>query len=74
MLPEEVHRLVQSLPTYGDYLQLPDYLREAINREQRRIGRKPLNPQPLTLTGDDWRKAWADAHDKATDKALDAVY
>lgn len=33
-----------------------------------------VDAQPLTLTGDDWRKAWADAHDKATDKALDAVY
>lgn len=29
---------------------------------------------PLTLTGDDWRTAWAEAHDAATDKALDAVY
>ena len=29
---------------------------------------------PETLTGDDWRKAWADAHDTETNKALDAVY
>ena len=29
---------------------------------------------PETLTGDDWRTAWAEAHDAATDKALDAVY
>ena len=34
---------------------------------------EPL-PQPHTLTGDEWRTAWADAHDAETDKALDAVY
>lgn len=30
--------------------------------------------QPETLTGDDWRTAWAEAHDAETDKALGAVY
>lgn len=30
--------------------------------------------QPKTLTGDEWRIAWAEAHDMATDQALDAVY
>lgn len=29
---------------------------------------------PEILTGDDWRTAWAEAHDAHTDKALDAVY
>lgn len=29
---------------------------------------------PHTLTGDEWRTAWAEAHDAATDRALDAVY
>lgn len=37
------------------------------------IAGKPLNPQPLTLTGDDWRKA-CEARDREADKALDAVY
>lgn len=34
---------------------------------------EPL-PKPLTLTGDDWRAAWAEARDREADKALDAVY
>ena len=38
------------------------------------IAGKPLNPQPRTLTGDDWRAAWAEARDREADKALDAVY
>ena len=29
---------------------------------------------PQTLTGDAWRTAWAETHDAATDKALDAIY
>lgn len=29
---------------------------------------------PHTLTGDDWRRAWAEAQDRATDAALDAIY
>lgn len=35
---------------------------------------KPLDLQPAALTGDDWRRAWAEAHDPQTDAALDAVY
>ena len=29
---------------------------------------------PHTLTGDEWRTAWAEAHDAETDAALDAIY
>lgn len=38
------------------------------------IAGKPLNMQPHTLAGDEWRTAWADAHDAETDAALDALY
>lgn len=38
------------------------------------IAGKPLNLQPHTLTGDEWRTAWAEAHDAETDAALGAVY
>lgn len=44
--------------------------------EARRIAAiagKPLNPQPLTLTGDEWRNA-CEARDREADAALDAVY
>lgn len=34
----------------------------------------PVLCWPTTLTGDDWRRAWAEAQDRATDAALDAIY
>jgi hypothetical protein len=37
------------------------------------IAGKPLNPQPRTLTGDDWRAA-CEAQNREADEALDAVY
>lgn len=44
------------------------------SRRVAAIAGKPLNMQPHTLTGDEWRTAWADAHDAETDAALDALY
>lgn len=40
----------------------------------RAVDVRRVNPKPHTLTGDAWRIAWAEAHDVATDAALDAVY
>lgn len=34
----------------------------------------PCYGWPETLTGDEWRAAWANAHDPETQKALDAIY
>ena len=39
----------------------------------RAVDVRRMNPQPLTLTGDDWRNA-CEARDREADKALDAVY
>lgn len=48
--------------------QVSEYRRHAAQ-----LGR-PLKTEPKTLTGDEWRAAWADAHDAQTDTALDAFY
>lgn len=67
MLPEQVlrepHRTEQELIRAEFWL----YVHVADSRQD-------WNEKPHTLTGDEWRTAWAEAHDAQTDAALDAVY
>lgn len=80
MLPERAFRSVDAASNRlieSDFLapRLDALLRQT--SESRRVAAvagKSLNLQPRTLTGDEWRKAWADAHDAETDAALDAIY
>ena len=80
MLPERAFRYVDAA-----YVEISAYeflaprtialLNQAAEiRRAAAIAGKPLNSQPHTLTGDDWRNAWAEVQDRATDAALDAVY
>lgn len=70
MLPEELHRIALSLKTYGDYLNLPNSLRDLLVIERRRQDVTRLNLAPRTLTGD----AWIAAMDRQTEQALEAIY
>lgn len=80
MLPERAFRSVDAASNRlieSDFLapRLDALLRQTSeSRRVAAIAGRPLNPQPHTLTGDEWRTAWAEAHDAETDKALDAVY
>lgn len=79
MLPEQAIR--NTAAYYGVFNYVPSTSNHNFLSGQWPLIRRCLispylakNWQPETLTGDEWRIAWAEAHDKATDKALDAVY
>lgn len=65
MLPEEIHRIAQSLVTYGDFLRLPNGIRLLITSERRMRETEKLNICPQTLTGRAWRYEVAKMHSKS---------
>lgn len=79
MLPEQVIRELMEecilAPLVGVVNSTRYFLAEMAHLEHVRCtGHSVINYMPQTLTGDDWRAAWANAHDAETQKALDVIY
>ncbi len=80
MLPERANRYADAASieiSAADFFapRMVTLLRQASQyRRAAALSGKPLNTRPQTLTGDEWRAAWAEARDAATDRALDVIY
>lgn len=68
MLPEQAFRDAPHRGSAQRFVRLRYWAH--LLREYRRSTKRRPNEKPHTLTGDEWRTAWAEAHDAQTD----AVY